>query len=576
MKEKLVWIIFGALTLGILTLFLNYPPTTSGGDIVDYFGITETLSKDNTLHLTQETKWNLEKVFNPVYFSDPLYYIPGRDGNRYPIHFFFYSLLALPVRFVLHVLSINELHTLRLTNLLIFSITSFLVLRYFIKSTFAKFVFLLLFYLCPLVWFLIWPGPDVYYVCLLLLAVFSFFQKRYFLATILSAFASWHSQPLLVITLFLLGYTVVKNTRAQLTYPHMFVQLHAKTMVLIAGIFGILVIPYLYNIYAFRVLNPWITLNDGWTHLYGFGLQNISVKKFFEQFFDPNIGLFWYAPALVIGGLVVIVKRLVKNKDKGLLVLFIGFLLTTFFYQTNPAWNYGTSGYGPSRHILFFLPLLIASLVAVVEKTKRFILLLIFFVLSQVFVMSFNGFLTPDFMKTHDHTPYAHFLLRTFPSLYNPTPEIFADRTNHAYLRQPASAIYRVNGVCKKAYVLKSDGAWLTSLCGSMPKETAALFKNPLKTKASYKRTITTDEATLWPDLGSCAKEYSVNGKFICMHTVDAVVAHTGIIDRERITTIPDYGDGVWKIKKGAIITFTLPPGYTSDYTAMEGVYVNY
>jgi hypothetical protein len=29
-------------------------------------------------------------------------------------------------------------------------------------------------------------------------------------------------------------------------------------------------------------------------------------------------------------------------------------VITAFFYQTNPAWYHGTSGYGPSRHAIFY------------------------------------------------------------------------------------------------------------------------------------------------------------------------------------------------------------------------------
>ena len=458
-NSRLVWILFTAITILLGIFFLRYPPIYYGGDLAEYYGTTESFLNHGTPQLTNQDRINLEKVVNPVNFIDPLYYIKGTDGNRYPVHFIFYSLLSLPVRIVLKLFQLPEINSLRMTNFIILEATLYIVLKRFIKSPFRQLLFLTTIYLSPLISFIIWPGPDLYYLCLLLIGVFCFYERKYFLASLLVVLASWHSQPLVILASTSIAYYVF----------HKGIIPSPKTVAISLLLIFLMLVPYAYNYILFGNLTPWVIFQDGWTKEYGFRLQNVSIKKLFEQFFDLNMGLFWYAPVLLFTGIYFLKNDMLVNKKSILLIIIL--FLNTFFYQTNPAWHYGTSGFGPTRHILYFLPFLIFFFVTCLKPTKNHLIVLCLFIISQLYVLSFNGFITPDFIKVLYHSPYAEYVLNNYPNIYNPTPEIFVDRTNHNDLKYLTSAIYKYNGICKKAFILKKDKQVLINECGFIPQD---------------------------------------------------------------------------------------------------------
>lgn len=598
MKKIYLYIAF--VTTLLVTVVL-VTPVQKAGDIAEYYGMTESLVNHGGITLQPVEQKHLESVLHPAYFTDPEYYVAGRDGARWPVHFFFYSLIALPIRLMLQLFGMNELYTLSVTNILILTVTALFVVNNFLKTNRSRVLFLLLLYVSPLLFFITWPGPDLLYCCLLLVSIFYFFEKKYFTAAILAGMASWQSQPLIIITLFMALYFFDK--KKSIIYR----------LSSIIFLLGIIVLPYLYNLYAFGALTPWTRFENGWTLINGFGIQNIRIGKLYEQFFDPNIGLFWWAPLLGSLSLYVVVQFLQSMRlttlevdrhkfDK--LILFGAFILTAFFYQTNPAWHYGTAGYGPTRHILFFIPLLIVYIASSWPSLTRLRLptpfdgvqdqpqdsgvsrlgglprmTIFFLVFIQLFVLSLNGFATPNFENTLHNSPFATLILNTVPQLYSPTPELFVDRTNHTDIDHPTSAVYKQNEKCIKAYILQTDEQLLLNECGTMPDRYKGVLDNEFLRKANYTRAVKTTEATLWPDSKSCNRAYEVKNQspYICLETIDDVMNETGVTDKTRISKIAEFPSiGVWKIKPGKALTLTIPPGYIVNHSALSGIYVTY
>ena len=171
MKEKIITIltfIFLIIILISLTIFYFLQPKVQlAGDIVEYYGITESLKKHMSFNLTKEDQNNLEKVLHPEYFSDPGYYILGTNENRYPVHFVFYSVLATPIRIIFETINLNPLLSLTFLNILIiFSTLSYLI---FSNKNEVKdknpHVLVILFFISPLIFFIPWPGPDIQCYC---------------------------------------------------------------------------------------------------------------------------------------------------------------------------------------------------------------------------------------------------------------------------------------------------------------------------------------------------------------------------------------------------------------------------
>lgn len=460
-----------ALTLLIAGLvfgiFLTSPIPEPAGDIAEYFGITESVLRHGGITLTPADQTALSNSLHPEYFSNPGYYISGTGGNRYPVHFIAYSLLLTPMRWMLQYAHIPDLKIFALANtLLFFGAITYIMLR-FVHEPSKQIILAILALTSPLIFFLSWPGPDIFSLSLLLIALFWFYEGGILPAAALVAVASWHSQPMMVIAVSMLLYRAVsKNSH----------KYHGAALLSQMGILCLLAVPFIYNYLIFGTLTPWSILRDGWTSLNGFGIQNIRLQKLFEQFFDLNIGVFWYAPLLVIAGTASITAHI---RDKKVLWLTMTFLTTLLAYQTNPAWHYGTSGFGPSRHAIVMIPFLIAATVWGAKSKPMWAGFMMAVLISQIFILSLNNYIFPVFSNTLVHSPMADFILSRWPALYNPTPEIFVDRTNHTDLDHPTSAVYGIHGTCKKAYVLARDIDMVTGICGSFPEPIRTQVFNP-------------------------------------------------------------------------------------------------
>lgn len=466
MSNKLVWAIFGLVFVIALYFVLFRLQLNTAGDIAEYYGITESLLRHGSIELQMEDRLALEKVMHAAKFTDPQYYINGLDGERYPVHFIFYSLLVLPIRVILSVFGSNPLLSLPVTNLLIFFGVLLYIMKTFLPSPRQKLVFFALAFASPLLFFITWPGPDLFYLSFLLLGIFFFFHKKYNAAAFTVTLASWHSQPIAVLAIMAVAYNFIHHTYLKHGKR---IKLDLMDFFVAASLGFMLFIPYLYNLMVFGAFTPWVLFENGWTQLNGFGTQNISVRKLFEQFFDVNMGILWFAPLLTVLGIFAAIYS--YKHSKILFFVLLAFIITAFFYQTNPAWHYGTAGYGPSRHIIFILPFFIFATLQIPQFVKKYVVLLLFLAVWQFYSLSFNGFLFPDFDKALYNTPYAEYILNNYPQLYNPTPEIFVDRTDHLDLDHPDGSIYKYNEVCKKAYVLPFEVEALRHDCGYIPED---------------------------------------------------------------------------------------------------------
>jgi hypothetical protein len=189
---------------------------------------------------------------------------------------------------------------------------------------------------------------------------------------------------------------------------------------------------------------------------------------------------------------------------------------------------------------------------------------------SQLFILSFNGFLVPDFLSVMRHNPIASYALDNYPSLYNPTPEIFVDRTNHTDLSFPTTAVYKKNGICRKAFVLGHERNTLMAECGFIPEKYGKMFEETYTAKSDSPFRIKTIEMIITPDDKICTQSPGKN----CLRTVADIMKATGIRDVKRIHNTYAYGG--WAVDWGLPFMFTVMPGYTVSYYSFEGFYVNY
>lgn len=412
--QIIFWIGFALFSILILFFLLtHFDRNNKGGDIAEYFGMTESIIRHGGIELTDQDRLHLGTSLSDAYFNDFQYYPKGKDSKRYPVHFFAYSLLASPFRIIADLSQGSWPQTFILTNWFFLTLSSALILYFFTKSSWEKIVFLTLVYLSPTMSFVTWPGPELVILCLLLTSIFCFFRKRYLFAIALSVIASWQSQPLYLIPIaYAISYFLQR--KGHIAYGK-------TSFVLILGF-----LPTLYSLFAFGVTSPW-SLFKGTPHEVTW--TNITLQKTIEVIGDPNIGLLWYAPVLTVMGGFYFIRTILKNKIY--IPIFVALLFILITYQMNSNWNNGTAGYGPTRYALFLIPFFIYSLYSHLHKSIRGYLLFAIYIVSQVYVLSLNGFYLPQFIHTLYLSPFAEFIMKHAPKLYNPTPEILIERTQH-------------------------------------------------------------------------------------------------------------------------------------------------
>lgn len=573
------WVVLAALTI-FLGWFLLRVPVQLGGDIAEYYGITESVLRHGSVELRADDQAALEKVLHPAYFSDPGYYIAGRNDQRYPVHFVVYSYLAVPIRVLLQFMGQNPIRSLYFVNAISFLLMVAVIWRWYLKNLGSRLLFLSLAVFSPLQSFFIWPGPDLWFVAVLIVGIMALLNQQMLFALALTTVASWHSQPLLLLAAGIAAYYCIEGIIHPSKDWLKILLIRSITSIAIGAI-GLL--PYAYNWFAFGVLTPWTLFQDGWTQLNGFGFQNMSVLKLYEQFFDLNIGLFWYSFGLWLP-LLYFWGRGNKQSRVPMVMFSVGLLLITALgYHTNPGWHYGTAGYGPSRHILFAVAFLLAWLALDLQsfKTKNWKQLVIYLTAIgiQIWLGQFNNYFNPNLEHTLYHSPLANFVLSNYPSWYQPTPEIFVDRTNHRDVTRPDTAIFRdSSGHCRKVYALTTDSDAVLRTCGTPQ---IGILDNPFGRFASYDRKTRITTARFWPTAEACQGDYvktSLRG-FYCIQDEASFTKLTGLdAVSSKVTLNPEteLGPGIWSVSSEAPIVITVPAGYSMEYTSYEGNYATY
>jgi len=97
-------------------------------------------------------------------------------------------------------------------------------------------------------------------------------------------------------------------------------------------------------------------------------------------------------------------------------------------------------------------------------------------VVSQAALVASRGGMEPraDYLR---HSAAARALLDRWPGAYNPSYEIFVERTlrREGPFPKPEPVVYRFRGQCKKAFAQKRHLAMLRGLCGRDPDNVDAL-----------------------------------------------------------------------------------------------------
>jgi hypothetical protein len=383
-------------------------------------------------------------------------YFPARNGRRYASHFWAYPLAGIPARALVQVLGVDPLRALPLTNALLFgaAVAAVLVLPWPNERRLLL-AGLLLF--SPALGFLLWPHPEVMCFSLVVLALVAWERGAVGWAVLAAALASLQNPPLLLLVAFLGLHAALPGLR------------HRPRRVIATAVLAALpaLLPAVFFRSQFGVYNLSVRPGEA--------MDSLSFPRSLDLLFDLNLGMLPYLPVTVALGLSLVVRDLLARRPSRaiqLAALLLGMILAC---TANSNWNNGTTG--PSRYVAWLFPIVAFALVRPGSTPPQWAgarAIGAALVVQAAILVARGAFLAPcDYLE---HSTAARFVLDRWPRLYNPAPEVFAERTAHDERALNELVVYQSGGRCRKALARWRHGDALAAHCGPHPEGGAAFF----------------------------------------------------------------------------------------------------
>lgn len=403
------------------------------GDGVEYVLMTESFNN----HLTPELRErdiqkyiDFNNKYKQVFVNEAVYleiqqlftnnkkFLDNRCGfyvskseSIYSYHFWLYSLINLPIRWILGVLHLDITYTFIITNYLLLLFGIFIVFNSKSINYFDK-IWVSLFLICsPIFWYLGWPHPEVFSSVLVFSSLVLFFDKKYYWAMLLISMAASHFPPLFIPTAFMLIYTLFQNG------------ISIKHLVLGGASSVFVIVPSLFYWYHFSIPN--LIIHAGFI-----STEYITLNRLHSFFFDINQGMIVAIPLVLLLCITLFIYRIVKLRFSILDLLLLSVILMSYFYLQMGNWNHGMSVVNRyvawnAMFVLFYFIWFTLELKTIVKTVILSLALL--FQLSTIYYFSNNKVIAWDSEK---HNAIALWVLNNYPDFYNPDPNIFHVRTN--------------------------------------------------------------------------------------------------------------------------------------------------
>jgi hypothetical protein len=364
----------------------------------------------------------------------PVAYYESRDHRFYGWHFFTYPASVAPMRALLRG-GLLAARAHQYTNLLVFSaaLLSLLQLRHEPRLfwTLTPMVFL-----TPALWFLTYASTETFVLSLGVIALSCHLGGRPRLAIFFNSVAATQYQPLAPLSLFLCAYWLWQRSRTE-RGPRALLDDAPATLSALACA-AIVFIPGLFYFAHFGVPN--LIAREGLA-----SARLMSASKFAWMFVDPNGGMLFFTPGLLLLLFVALwaaAARARRERSGWGLGLGACALFTMFASTCQLNWNHPT--FGVSRYVLYAIaPLLlfIGAELAHVRFGAARVAAVLTAIALQLAINLHHGFFTYRGPDANHHTEAARYVLDRWPALYSPPPDIFCERTRHKCQSDPRTGL---------------------------------------------------------------------------------------------------------------------------------------
>jgi hypothetical protein len=405
----------GVLTAALATVFvLNafHGPIVMRGDANDYFLMNVSMSSHGTpeLRASDIEHYSTLRVDEGVIGASPYdgYFVSPVNGARYCWHFWLYPAFAAPAHWLLDAAGVSPLRAYELTNVLMFLLAMYAIIRVADLQPHQRLLFAGLFVASPVAWYMSWPSAEVFTASLVVLAIALFTRTRYVAGVLAAALGATMNPTLLVLVAALAVYALVQAPRAA----------RVRHALLIAGASAVGLAAMLFNYSLFRAGNliQWAGMAS---------TRFITPHKLVAFFLSLDQGLLPYAPvALVLG--VAAVMPAVRGRDWWVLGRFTAVLVAVTLTATTIEWNSDAAGL--RRHALWIFPFLLWLGVEMLARNDRRTQRIAAIALG-IQLLVFAAWVFPPGMV--HMSPVTEFVLTHAPAAYSPVPSVFSARTQH-------------------------------------------------------------------------------------------------------------------------------------------------
>lgn len=426
-KFKEIWvdILIFIVSFIVFIPLLFYGNPTRVGDGSEYYALSLAWISTNKPFMT-ETSW---QVYDRVYNSGEINYLvdttslkkwfPGlKLGNTFDmLHFWFYSFCAaiitkmgniIGIRIPIH-MNFILLHYIMLTSMFFIAWRN---LRW--KGLITA---IILTFLSPVIWYFDKVHTELFTYCVTSISVIYFLRKKYFYSAFFLALAATQNISFTAISILVLGFGVILREKKVFSLTE---------AILIVLTIGTLAIHPAYYFSRWGYIDPILVSNKA----------NIgqNLKYFYIWFIDPDVGLLPNWPF----GFCLLASLFFPGREKKLndssifpwLVFLTVYICVNLWANSSTAnLNHGATP-NIARYSIWYLSLFIPALLIFIEKisSKSWMKIFIFFSIACGIIYN-TYFFIPNKPETYTKpTFFSFWLQKNFSKLYNPPPEIFAER----------------------------------------------------------------------------------------------------------------------------------------------------
>lgn len=446
MNKKQILIIIIAVMTGLFFILKNksFPIT---GDGHEYVLMSQSLVNHGTPDLRAE---DVKDVINKFQFRSPEYndqvfnclsdypcltkkhgysgYFESKDNDYYSWHFFGYSLINAPAYYLYSFTKAEPTVSFVYTNIAFFCLAIFLICMQLNSNWKQKIVILSGIITYASLNYLKWNHPESITFSLVIISLVYLKNKSYKISSLFLAICSMQNPPLAIAALVVYIYGLINLSLIfQGNSLKFLIQRIYKDIP-----FGILcsiiiLLPSAFYYHKYGVLNLIVSkgLSDS-------GL--ISFDRIVSFYFDFNQGMILLIPLFLLFLPLIFFTVFNSQKNKNtisifLLLLFLS-LITAIPSTSTTNWNPG--GYGVLRYTYWnsaFIIFALAELITVFVSKLIVNTIILSLFASQLLIAYLQKKELWYAINNISMAPVAEFILKHYPGIYYPNPEIILERS---------------------------------------------------------------------------------------------------------------------------------------------------